>query len=385
MTSCGNKITLPTPTPLGGMQVVLPVPLQLDCGVTLDQVNVAYACYGTLNQHKDNAILVCHALTGDQFMAEKHPITGKDGWWNNIVGVGKPLDTKHYAVFCVNILGGCMGSSGAQSLNPKTDEPFGLDFPVVTIKDMVNAQYALMQMLGIAQWHAVIGGSMGAMQALAWAAYWPKKMKAVMPIAGAIRHSAQNIAFHEVGRQAVMADPDWHQGRYYAYNTRPKRGLAVARMTAHVTYLSEQRLHEKFGRHLQNRDTLAFGFDADFQVESYLRYQGKNFVERFDANSYLYLTRAMDYFDLEADFGSVDQAMRATEAKFCVIAFSSDWLFPPAESRVIVKALSRLGKQVSYSEIESNLGHDAFLLDVPIFADIMRGFISSIVTEASGS
>ncbi len=365
-------------TPKGGSTVRLPNAVTLDGGAVLAGVEVAYACYGTLNTARDNAILVCHALTGDHFMAETNPLSGKSGWWQNIVGSGKPLDTDHYAVICVNVLGGCLGSTGPASINPATDAPYGLEFPVITIGDMVKAQHALMEYLEIPCWHAVVGGSMGAMQVLAWAVHYPDKLRAAVPIAGAVRHSAQNIAFHEVGRQAVMADPNWHNGRYDDHDTRPERGLAVARMAAHVTYLSEERLHEKFGRNLQDRENLTYGFEADFRIESYLRHQGKSFVARFDANAYLYLTRAMDYFDLEAEFGSLDQAFSGNDIKYCVVAFSSDWLFPPAESRVLVKALNRVGAQVSFSTLETSFGHDAFLLDLPPFAEILRGFIAGI-------
>ena len=365
-------------TPQGGETVRLLEPILLDSGASLNDVDVAYTCYGRLNAARDNAILVCHALTGDHFMAETHPISGKAGWWENIVGSGKPLDTDHYAVICMNVLGSCLGSTGPASINPATDAPYGLDFPLITISDMVKAQHALMQVLDIPCWHAVVGGSMGALQVLAWATHYPDKLRAAVPIAGAVRHSAQNIAFHEVGRQAVMADPNWHNGQYHAHETQPERGLAVARMAAHVTYLSEERLHEKFGRHLQDRESLTYGFDADFRVESYLRYQGKSFVQRFDANAYLYLTRAMDYFDLEAEFGSLDQAFAGKDIKYCVIAFSSDWLFPPSESRVLVKGLNRVGASVSFSTLETNFGHDAFLLDLPPFAEMLRGFIAGI-------
>ncbi|NQY82625.1 MAG: homoserine O-acetyltransferase [Alphaproteobacteria bacterium] len=365
-------------TPPGGCTVCLPEPIALDGGAVLDTVEVAYTCYGQLNAARNNAILVCHALTGDHFMAETHPVTGKPGWWANIVGSGKPLNTDHYAIFCINVLGGCLGTLGPTSINPASGEIYGLDFPVITINDIVKVQHALMQYRGIPCWHAVVGGSMGAMQVLSWATHWPDKLRVAVPIAGAVRHSAQNIAFHEVGRQAIMADPDWCAGKYLSQNTKPKRGLAVARMAAHVTYLSEECLHEKFGRHLQDRDSLTYGFDADFRVESYLRHQGKSFVQRFDANSYLYLTRAMDYFDIEAEFGSLDTALRGRDVKYCVIAFTSDWLFPISESRVLVKALNRVGAEVSFSAIETNCGHDAFLLDLPPFADMLRGFIAGI-------
>ena len=372
-----NQETLPTP--VGGAVLHLDDPLVLSSGALLRKTVLAYACYGTLNPDRDNAILVCHALTGDHYMAETHPITHKEGWWSRIVGPGLPLDTDRFAVFCVNVPGSCLGSSGPASVNPETGNVYGLDFPMVTIPDMIHAQHRLMQHHGIDRWHAVIGGSMGAMQVLSWVSHFPEALRAAVVIAGATRHSAQNIAFHEVGRQAVMADPEWHNGDYLIHDTRPERGLAVARMAAHVTYLSEKRLHEKFGRMMQNRENLTFGFDADFQIESYLRHQGRNFVKRFDANSYLYLTRAMDYFDLENEFGSLDRAFnRASDVKFCVLAFTSDWLFPAAESRHLVKALNRIGAEVTFSVIETSYGHDAFLLDVPPFIEMLQGFVRGI-------
>ena len=366
------------PAKLPGHHIVLgeKEKLRLDCGVELGPFPVSYQTYGALNADKSNAILVCHALTGDQFAADPHPITGKPGWWDLVVGAGKPLDTDRYFVICANVLGGCMGTVGPRDADPATGQPYNLNFPVITIADMVRAQAMLIDHLGIEKLFAVTGGSMGAMQALDWAARFPDRVFAAVPVAGATRHSAQNIAFHEVGRQAIIADPEWHHGDYLAHDTNPRRGLAVARMAAHITYLSETALHQKFGRNLQDREALTYGFDADFQVESYLRHQGITFVERFDANSYLYITRAMDYFDLAAEFGSVAAAFKDTPVRFCLISFTSDWLFPTAESRATVQALNAVAANVSFVEIESDRGHDSFLLDVPEFRDVLAGFLN---------
>ena len=352
-------------------------PLKLDCGVALGPFTVAYQTYGALNAEKSNAILVCHALTGDQFVAGPHPVTGKPGWWQDMAGPGKVLDTDHYFVICINVLGGCMGTTGPMDADPATAKPYGLRFPGITIGDMVRAQAMLLDHLGIDQLFCVLGGSMGAMQVLDWASRYPERVFAAVPIAGAARHSAQNIAFHEVGRQAIMADPDWCQGDYLSHGKNPTRGLAVARMAAHITYLSEAALHRKFGRRLQARDAVSFGFDADFQVESYLRHQGSTFVERFDANSYLYITRAMDYFDLAVEHdGVLSRAFAGTGVRFCVFSFTSDWLFPTPESREIVHALNSVAANVSFVEIETDKGHDAFLLDEPEFMDTLAGFLN---------
>ena len=353
-------------------------PLKLDAGVALTPFQVAYQTYGTLNADRTNAVLVCHALTGDQHVFNRHPVTGKPGWWETMIGPGKPIDTERYFVICANVLGACMGTSGPASTHPATGMPWGLDFPVITIRDMVRAQAMLLDRLGIDTVFAVVGGSMGGMQVLQWAASYPQRVFAALPIACATRHSAQNIAFHEVGRQAVMADPEWRGGRYYAEGASPRRGLAVARMGAHITYLSDAALHRKFGRKFQDRANPTFSFDADFEVESYLRHQGSSFVERFDANSYLYLTRAMDYFDLAADYGGVlANAFRATKTRLCVISFTSDWLFPTANSRAIVHALNAAGARVSFAEISTDKGHDAFLLDEPELIQIVGGFLDS--------
>src|SRR6202521_5203230 len=354
------------------------MPLRLDAGVDLSPFQVAYQTYGTLNAECSNAVLVCHALTGDQHVANIHPVTGKAGWWDIMVGPGRPIDTERYFVICPNVLGGCMGTSGPSSINPKTDAYWGLDFPVTTVRDMVRAQAMLLDRLGIDQLFAVAGGSMGGMQVLQWAASYPDRVFAALPIATSTRHSPQNIAFHEVGRQAVMADPEWRSGRYLREGTNPRRGLAVARMGAHITYLSDAALHRKFGRRFQDRDNPTFSFNADFEVESYLRHQGITFVERFDANSYLYLTRAMDYFDIAADHdGVLANGFKDSPTRFCVISFTSDWLFPTSDSRAIVHALNASSARVSFAEIATDKGHDAFLLDEPELLQIVGGFLDS--------
>jgi homoserine O-acetyltransferase len=352
--------------------------LRLDSGAVLAPFSVAYQTYGTLNADKSNLILVCHALTGDQYVASAHPVTGKPGWWETMVGPGKSIDTNRYFILCPNVIGGCMGSTGPSSLNPETGRAYGPDFPVITLRDMVRAQARLLDHLGVDQALSVIGGSMGGMQVLEWAATYKDRVFSAIPIACAARHSSQNIAFHEVGRQAVMADPDWCSGLYLEEGKSPRKGLAVARMAAHITYLSDRALHTKFGRNLQDREEVTFGFDADFQVESYLRHQGMSFVDRFDANSYLYITRAMDYFDIAADHGGVlANAFAGTKTRFCLISFNSDWLFPTKESREVVHALNAVAANVSFVEIDSNKGHDAFLLHEPELFDTVRGFLSA--------
>jgi len=362
----------------GGESVVLAEaePLRLESGATLGPVTVAYTTQGRLNADKSNAILICHALTGDQFVCGTHPVSGRPGWWETMVGPGRPLDTERYFLICPNILGGCMGSTGPSEVNPATGKPWGLDFPVITIGDMVNVQRLLVDHLGIDMLFAVIGGSMGGMQVLDWAARFPDRVFSAMPIATALRTSAQNIAHHEVGRQAVMADPDWCGGRYQEEGKRPHRGLAVARMGAHITYLSESALTRKFGRSLQGRERVTYGFEADFQVESYLRHQGITFVDRFDANSYLYITRAMDYFDLVEEHGGVlADIFAGTTVRFGVISFTSDWMFPTAENREIVNALNAVGANVSFVEVETDQGHDSFLMELDDYHNVVRGFL----------
>ncbi|MGF1563020.1 MAG: homoserine O-acetyltransferase [Geminicoccaceae bacterium] len=360
-----------------GHRLSLDDALMLDNGIAFAPITIAYQTYGRLNADRSNAVMVCHALTGDQFAAdEQHPITGKPGWWIGLIGPGKVIDTDRYFVICTNVLGGCMGTSGPASTNPATGQVYGLGFPLVTIADMVRAQAKLLDHLGIARLFAVIGGSMGGMQVLEWASLFKDRVFTAIPIATAAKHSAQNIAFHEVGRQAIIADPEWRGGAYAEANAKPVRGLAVARMAAHITYLSEGALQRKFGRQLQDRQALSYGFDADFRVESYLRYQGSTFVERFDANSYLYITRAMDYFDLAAKHdGSLANAFAGSATRFCVFSFSSDWLFPTSENREIVRALSAVAASVSFCEIDTDKGHDSFLLDVSEFHRLLAGFL----------
>ncbi len=371
--------------------------LELECGVRLAPLTVAYRTYGTLSPRADNAVLVCHALTGDQYVAETHPLTGKPGWWSRLVGPGLPIDTGRFFVICVNVLGGCMGSTGPRSERQDRSGPWGTDFPPVTIRDMVRAQALLVSRLGIDRLFAVVGGSMGGMQVLSWAATFPERVFAALPIATAPFHSAQNIAFNEVSRQAIFADPDWQGGRYWQDGRIPARGLAVARMMAHITYLSEEALTRKFGRKVRRDPAmgpvapgLAAGvtpgaglFGEMFEVESYLRHQGSSFVQRFDANAYLTITRAMDYFDVAADHdGDLAAAFAGTRTRFCVISFSSDWLFPTAQSRILARALNMAAANVSFVEIDTDKGHDAFLLDEPDFDRTVRGFLSGCAEHA---
>lgn len=356
--------------------------LKLVSGLILKDFKLAFKTFGSLNQNKTNAILICHALTGDQYVSGQNPITDRDGWWSRMVGPDKPIDTNKFFVICSNVLGGCAGSTGPKEnkdYDKNQDEIYGRDFPSITIKDMVNAQAKLIDALGINQLFSVVGGSMGAMQALQWSIDFPNKIQTIIHIAGALKHSAQNIAFHEVGRQAIMNDPNWHKGNYLEKKSIPERGLSVARMIAHITYLSEDAMHRKFGRKLQSRDIISFGFDADFQIESYLRYQGRSFVERFDANSYLYLTRAMDYFDHSETYRKTLEFINNenNHIKYLVISFTSDWLFPTRENKEIVKILNNLSKNVSFLEIETDKGHDSFLLDEPDLDFAMKGFLES--------
>tara|TARA_B100001173_G_scaffold273269_1_gene252217 strand:+ start:2495 stop:3604 length:1110 start_codon:yes stop_codon:yes gene_type:complete len=359
-------------------KIIVKKPLTLDCGKIINNFPLAYETFGILNEKKDNAILAFHALTGDQFVCGKNPLTNKSGWWSYLVGPSKAIDTNKYFVICANVIGGCMGSLGPNNINPDTKEIFGTNFPIITINDMVNAQYNLLEFFNIKQLYSVIGGSMGGMQVLQFVANFPNKAKTAMPIACSASHSAQNIAFNELSRQSIMADVNWKEGNYTKLNLSPDKGLAVARMAAHITYLSKKGLQEKFGRKLQERDDLNFGFDADFQIESYLRYQGSIFVDRFDANSYLYITRAMDYFDLSKQFnGNLSQAFKKTKTKFFIVSFTSDWLYPTAENKEIVIALNASGANVGFIEINSDKGHDSFLLDIPDFLKTVKNFLDA--------
>ena len=352
---------------------------ELVSGCILESFKIAFKTFGSLNKNQSNAILICHALTGDQYVSGHNPITDRDGWWSRMVGPDKPIDTNKFFVICSNVLGGCSGSTGPKEIDVNTNSPFGGKFPSITINDIVNAQNYLLESLSIKKLFAVIGGSMGAMQAIQWSLNYPDKIKNIIHIAGALKHSSQNIAFHEVGRQAIMNDNNWNKGSYNENGKRPETGLAVARMIAHITYLSENAMHRKFGRKLQSRDIISFGFDADFQVESYLRYQGRSFVERFDANSYLYLTRAMDYFDIVDKFSKAIEfpAIPNKHINYLVVSFTSDWLFPTIENKEIVKKLNYFNRNVSFTEIETDKGHDSFLLDELELDFTINGFLES--------
>ncbi len=350
--------------------------ISLDCGATLTPVDVAYETYGALNPARSNAILILHAFTGDAHAAGLSREEGKPGWWDSMIGPGKAFDTDKYFVICANVLGGCRGTTGPASVNPAAGRPYAMSFPGVTIGDMVRLQKMLIDRLGIERLLAVTGGSMGAMQALDWAASYPERVVSAIPIAGTARHSAQQIAFNEVGRQAIMADPDWNEGDYYGLKP-PARGLAVARMVGHITFMSDESMREKFGRRLRDKDKFGFDFSVDFEVESYLRYRGSKFVDRFDANSYLYITKAMDYFDLSGGSGSLADAFRNVRSRFLVISFTSDWLYPSYQSLEVVNALRALNKDVAYCELPSNYGHDAFLVDVGEQTEVVRGFLAS--------
>src|SRR5882672_3258198 len=350
--------------------------IALDCGTTLAPVDVAYETYGELNAERTNAILVLHAFSGDAHAAGADPDGGNAGWWNNMIGPGKAFDTNKYFVICTNVLSGCRGTSGPGSINPATGCPYAMSFPPVTLADMVRLQKMLIEHLGIERLLSVSGGSMGAMQALQWAVAYPDAIASAIPIAGTARHSAQQIAFNEVGRQAIMADPDWNEGNYYGQKP-PARGLSVARMVGHITYMSDDSMREKFGRRLRGKENFSFGFDVDFEVESYLRYRGSQFVNRFDANSYLYITKAMDYFDLTNGQTTLAAALEKTQARFLVISFSSDWLYPSYQSQELVRALRSRNRDVAYVELQSNYGHDSFLVDVVEQTDLVRGFLAS--------
>jgi homoserine O-acetyltransferase len=350
--------------------------ISLDCGATLSPVDVAFETYGELNAHRSNAILILHAFSGDAHAAGISKETGQPGWWDSMIGPGKAFDTNKYFIISSNVLGGCRGTTGPSSINPATGAPYAMSFPVITIADMVRLQKMLVDHLGIKRLLSVAGGSMGAMQALQWAVSYPDAVASSMPIAGTARHSAQQIAFNEVGRQAIMADPDWDEGNYYSKKP-PARGLAVARMVGHITYMSDDSMREKFGRRLRDKDRFGFDFSVDFEVENYLRYRGSQFVNRFDANSYLYITKAMDYFDLTNGKNSLADTLAKARVRFLVLSFTSDWLYPSYQSQEIVSALRRHNHDIAYCELPSNYGHDAFLVDVAEQTDIIRGFLAS--------
>lgn len=352
-----------------------PDELVLDSGVKLGPITIAYETYGELNEDRSNAILLLHALSGDAHAAGYHKSSKKPGWWDIMVGPGKGFDTDRYFVICSNVIGGCQGSTGPSSVNLATGKPFGLDFPVVTIGDMVRAQKRLLDHLGIESLLSMSGGSMGGMQVLQWIVDYPDFVRSAIPIATTSRLTAQGIAFNEVGRQAIMADPNWNNGDYYG-KTAPDAGLAVARMVGHITYLSDEGMHAKFGRRLRDKEKYGFDFSTDFEVESYLKYQGEAFIQRFDANSYLYITKAMDYYDLTNGHSSLVDAFRDVAARFLVVSFSSDWLFPSYQSKEIVTALRLNGVDASYCEVSSTYGHDAFLLEHEQQALLIKNFLA---------
>jgi len=355
--------------------------ISLDCGATLAPVEIAYETYGELNRDKTNAILIEHAFTGDAHAAGVSNDTGKPGWWDNMIGPGKAFDTDKHFLICSNVLGGCRGTTGPASINPATGCPYAMSFPVITISDMVRLQKMLVDRHGITRLLSVAGGSMGGMQALEWAAAYPEMVASTIPIATTARHTAMQIAFNEVGRQSIMADPDWNQGAYYS-GRPPARGLSVARMVGHITYMSDESMRHKFGRRLREKDAFGFDFSVDFEVENYLRYRGSQFVDRFDANSYLYITKAEDYFDLSRGYPTLAASLQRATSRFLVISFISDWLYPSYQSLEIVNALRSLNSDVAYCDLPSNYGHDAFLVEVGEQTEIVRGFLARTARDA---
>ncbi len=354
-------------------------PLELDCGRSLLNYELVYETYGELNKQASNAVLICHALSGDHHAAGYYSMQDKKpGWWDTCIGPGKPIDTNHFFVVSLNNLGGCKGSTGPNTINPETGKPYGPDFPILTVRDWVKTQARLADVLGISQWAAVIGGSLGGMQALQWAIDYPKNLRHCIVIAAAPKLTAQNIAFNEVARQAILKDPDFHEGHYYQYDAVPRQGLMLARMLGHITYLSDDAMRKKFGRELRE-GKLNFGFDVEFQVESYLRYQGRSFVDRFDANTYLLMTKTLDYFDPASEHNNnLSAALAKVLAKFLVISFTTDWRFAPARSREIVKALLDNKKQVSYAQITADGGHDAFLMPIPHYMRVFKTYMQRV-------
>ncbi len=359
-------------------------PLKLDCGRTLSSYDLVYETYGELNADHSNAVLICHALSGDHHAAGYHTMEDrKPGWWDSAIGPGKAIDTNRFFVVCPNNLGGCKGSSGPNTINPDNGELYGPDFPIVTVPDWVRSQAVLADKLGIKQWAAVIGGSLGGMQALQWAISLPERVRHTVIIAAAPKLSAQNIAFNEVARTAIKSDPDFHDGHYMRFNTLPRQGLGLARMLGHITYLSDEAMGQKFGRELRS-GAIQYGYDVEFQIESYLRYQSTSFVERFDANTYLLMTKALDYFDPAKEFDDdLTRTVAHIEAKALVMSFTSDWRFSPMRSREIVNAMLAAGKPVTYAEIEAHQGHDAFLMPIPRYLDIFGTYMRQIATEVT--
>ena len=371
-------------------------PLILRSGRTIERYNLMVETYGTLNADKSNAVLVCHALSGDHHAAGYHDPENpkeKPGWWDCCIGPGKPFDTNKFLVVCLNNLGGCAGSTGPSSINPETGKPFGPDFPIVTVRDWVDSQARLADRLGIERWAAVIGGSLGGMQVMRWAISYPLRIRHALVIAAAPKLSAQNIAFNEVARQSIMSDPDFHAGRYYDFNTYPKKGVMLARMVGHITYLSDALMRDKFGKDAAGRfgrdlrsGKLSFGFDVDFQVQSYLQYKGESFSSRFDANTYLLMTKALDYFDPSVDYdGDLSRAFVDSDCKFLVVSFTSDWRFSPERSREIVQTLLKARKDVSYLDVAADEGHDAFLLPIPRYMKALQAYMNRVALEVNGN
>ncbi len=365
-------------------KAVFEQPITLACGITLPRYELVYETYGTLNADRSNAILICHALSGHHHVAGKHSETDKvAGWWDNMIGPGKPIDTDRFFVIGLNNLGGCHGSTGPSSIDPETGKPFGSAFPLVLVRDWVETQARLADRLGIGQFAAVIGGSLGGMQALRWTISHPERVRHALVIAAAPRLTAQNIAFNDVARQAILTDPEFHGGDFYEQGVVPRRGLRLARMLGHITYLSDDGMGEKFGRMLRSGE-YKYGFDVEFEIESYLRYQGDKFSGAFDANTYLLMTKALDYFDPARDYGGdLSRALARVQANFLVVSFTSDWRFSPSRSREIVKALLDAGKKVSYGEIESRHGHDAFLMEDPPYHALMRAYMNRVALEVN--
>jgi len=379
---------MPDSIPAGSAGVVSPTtthfdePLRLDCGVTLNEYDLIFETYGTLNVECNNAVLICHALSGDHHAAGYHSSEdSKPGWWDSCIGPGKPIDTNEFYVVSSNNLGGCAGSTGPLSINPASGKAFGPEFPIVTVRDWVESQARLSDALGINRWAAVMGGSLGGMQALQWAIDYPDRVAHAIVIAAASKLSTQNIAFNEIARQAIRYDTSFHHGHYREHNVVPERGLMLARMLGHITYLSDDVLHAKFGRELRD-GKFNFGYDVEFQIESYLRHQGQAFVQRFDANSYLLMTKSLDYFDPAAQFDNdLNKTVAGCKAQFLVISFTSDWRFSPAKSRELVRALLDADKDVSYIDVDSEHGHDSFLMEIQPYHDVLRSYFSRIQRE----